>query len=162
MKKILVISAVIAALFSISGCASKKGLGEPQAVMAEIGKPGTVVVQVWSYSKTPNIEDEKVFENAVKCLVFYGIGPNESRRMNGRPALAPNANENNSDYFDSFFANKDYLPFCSIGMKGYVEQGNLLKTKKGYKIGKIVVVRYDQLRNKLVSDGIIRGLNSGF
>ena len=47
-------------------------------------------------------------------------------------------------------------------MEGFVEQGNLLKLKKGYKIGKIVVVQYDQLRKRFVADGIIRGLDSGF
>ena len=34
--------------------------------------------------------------------------------------------------------------------------------RKGYKIGKIVVVQYDQLRKRFVADGIIRGLDSGF
>ena len=161
MKK-LIIPFILAVIISIGGCVAKKELGKPQAIMAEIGKPGTVVVTVWSYNKTPNIEDEVAFENAVKCLLFEGIEADESRRMKGRPALAPGAYENNADYFDNFFSNKQYLPFCSMGMEGYVEQGNLIKTRNGYKIGKMVIVEHDQLRKKLVFDGIIRGLDSGF
>lgn len=161
MKK-LFIPFVLAAILSIDGCMAKKELGKPQAFMAEIGKPGTVVMTVWSYNKTPKIEDEVVFENSIKCLLFEGIEADESRRMKGRPALAPGAYEYNADYFNAFFSNKDYLPFCSIGMDGYVEQGDLIKMGNGYKIGKLVIVEYDQLRKKLVSDGIIRGLDSGF
>lgn len=162
MKKTFIISFIFTALFSISGCVANKELGKPQAIMAEIGKPGTVVVTAWSYNKTPKIEDDVVFENAIKCLLFEGIEADESRRMKGRPALAPGAYEYNADYFDAFFSNKEYLPFCIMGMEGYVEQGNLIKTGNGYKIGKVVVVEYDQLRKKLVFDGIIRGLDSGF
>lgn len=161
MKK-LIIPFVLAAILSINGCVAKKELGKPQAIIAEIGKPGTVVVKVWSYNNTPKIEDDIVFENAIKCVLFEGIEANELRRMKGRPALAPGAYEYNADCFNAFFSNKEYLPFCSIGMDGYVEQGDLIKMKDGYKIGKIVIIQYDQLRKKLVSDGIIRGLDSGF
>ena len=47
-------------------------------------------------------------------------------------------------------------------MNGYFEQGNLIKVRRGYRIGKIVVIEYDQLRRQLEKDGIIRGLDSGF
>lgn len=163
MKKILVIILCIACLFaSLSLGAANKQDGKPQAVMAEIGKPGTVVIKVWSYNKTAKISDDVVFENAIKCIVFDGIESDDSRHMKGRPALAPDSYSGNASYYDDFFTNKEYIQYCTMAMEGYVEQGNLLKMKKGYKIGKIVVVQYDQLRKRLVSDGIIKGLDSGF
>ena len=160
MKRIITL---FACLFSGITLSAQNTRGDkPQAIMAEIGKPGTVVIKVWSYNKKSKIADDVVFENAIKCISFEGIEPDDSRHMKGRPALAPDSYIDNSSYFDDFFAQKKYLQYCTMAMNGYVEQGNLLKLKKGYKIGKIVVVQYDQLRKRLVADGIIRGLDSGF
>lgn len=149
-------------LFSTNVFGGNNNLGNPRAIMAEVGKPGTVVIKVWSYNKTAKISDEIVIENAIKCILFDGIEPDESRHMNGRPALVSDSYNDNASYYDAFFANKEYLQYCTMAMEGYVEQGNLLKLKKGYKIGKIVVVKYDQLRKRLVQDGVIKGLDSGF
>lgn len=163
MKKTITLIVLFACLFigHYLDAQNKQG-DKPQAVMAEIGKPGTVVIKVWSYNKKAKIADETVFENAIKCILFDGIESDDSRHMKGRPALAPNSYIDNASYYEDFFANKEHLQYCTMAMNGYVEQGNLLKLKKGYRIGKIVVVQYDQLRKRLVSDGIIRGLDSGF
>lgn len=163
MKNFFVKLSLILLMFAPSDLYSaNKPLGEPQAIMAEIGKPGTVVIKVWSYNKSAKISDEQVFENAIKCILFKGIESDDSRRMKGRPAMIIETDSGTAEYFDSFFAKKEYLQYCSMPMEGFVEQGNLLKLKKGYKIGKIVVVQYEQLRKRLVADGIIRGLDSCF
>ena len=159
---ILVLTIALSSVFSISAFGGDKNLGKPQVVIAEVGKPGTVVVKVWSYNKSAKIEDNLVFENAVRSIIFDGIEPDDSRHMKGRPALAAGTYEDNQSYYDTFFSGKEYAQYCTMAMEGYVEQGSLLKLKKGYKIGKIVVVQYDQLRKRLVTDGVIKGLDSGF
>ena len=47
-------------------------------------------------------------------------------------------------------------------MNSYVEQNSLIKVGKFYKIGKIVVISYNDLRKQLETDKIIKGLNYGF
>ena len=143
MKRILLFSVVSFCCISVLG--QNKNI---ELVHAEIGTPGTTVVTVWSYSPKATIDDDVVLENAIKGCFFYGIKEN--------PEAA------NADYFDDFFKAGKYRDFCRLGMNGYVEQGNLIKLKRGYRIGKIVVINYDELRRKLENDGILRALDSGF
>ena len=44
----------------------------------------------------------------------------------------------------------------------YVEQNSIIKVKKLYKVAKIVVISYNEIRKQLEDDKIIRGLSSGF
>lgn len=128
--------------------------------IAEIGQPGTLVVRTWCYSKKPKIADDVFMECAIKGILFKGL--NDSGRMKGRKALVEDGSNNNKNYFDSFFKNGEYLNYARIALDGYVEQNSLIKVGKGYKVAKIVVISYNELRIKLEKDKIIKGLNSGF
>ena len=70
--------------------------------------------------------------------------------------------ENHKEYFDDFFEKEKYTKYARIAMNSYVEQNNLIKVGKFYKIGKIVVISYNDLRKQLEMDKIIKGLNYGF
>lgn len=128
--------------------------------IAEIGSPGTLVLRVWCYSKKPKVADELFRANAIRGILFKGL--EDSGRMKGRKALVTDGYESHKDYFDSFFKNSLYNNYTRIAMDGYVEQSNLVKVNKYYKIAKIVVVSFDSLRKQLENDKIIRGLTSGF
>ena len=159
MRNAHLLSIVIFSCFSASVSGQNKSI---ELVFAETGAPGTTVVTVWSYSPKATIDDDLVLENAVKGCIFNGIKENKEKRIIAKTALLPDGETANADYFDSFFKTGEYRDFCRMGMNGYVEQGNLIKLKRGYRIGKLVVINYDDLRRKLEKDGIIRGLDSGF
>ena len=135
---------------------------ESELVFAEAGAPGTAVVLAWSFSPKATISDNLVLENAIRGCLFNGIKENVPKRIPSKKALVEAGETTNKDYFNDFFNSGKYLNYCRLGMNGYLEQGNLIKVRRGYRIGKIVVIEYDQLRRQLEKDGIIRGLDSGF
>jgi hypothetical protein len=82
--------------------------------------------------------------------------------MKGRKALVQDGYENHKDYFDDFFNEGLYNNYSRVALNDYVEQNSLIKVGKLYKIGKIVVISYNDLRKKLETDKVIKGLDSGF
>ena len=128
--------------------------------MAEVGQPGTLVVRTWIYNKKPTVSDNLFIESAIKGVLFNGV--NNSGRTKGRKALVTDGYDNHQDYFDHFFGSNEYQKYAKIAMNGCVEQNNLVKVGKLYKVAKIVVISYSDLRNRLENDKIINGLNSVF
>lgn len=128
--------------------------------MAEVGEPGTLVVKVWCYNKKPNVDEQTALMNAVKGVMFKGVS--DAGRMKGRRALVKAGYDSNPEYFDTFFSNNEFMEYAHIGVNNYVAQDDLIKIKKTYKIGKIVVVHFNELRKRLENDKIIEGLDSGF
>lgn len=92
--------------------------------------------------------------------MFKGL--NDSGRMKGRKPLVVDGYDNHKDYFDDFFGSGEFQKYARIAINGYVEQNSLVKVGKLYKVGKIVVISFNELRSRLESDNIIKGLNSGF
>ncbi|MCF0218444.1 MAG: hypothetical protein HUK14_01560 [Muribaculaceae bacterium] len=128
--------------------------------MAEIGKPGVLVVKVWCYSKKANIAEDLFRKCAIKGVLFEGV--NDSGRMKGRKPLVLEGYDNHKDYFNLFFENREYNKYTRMALNGYVEQNSIIKIKKLYKVGKIVVISFNELRTRLETDEIIKSLNSGF
>ena len=139
--------------------AQKDMEGQFEVEMAEIGQPGMLVVKVWCYAKKPNIADNIFKTCALKGVLFRGIDKNG--RIQGRPAMAVEGYDAHREYFDDFFM-REYQNYARIAQNGYVDQNSIIKVKKLYKVAKLVVVSYNELRNRLEKDNIVRGLNSGF
>ena len=128
--------------------------------MAEIGEPGTLVVKVWCYTKKKQIEEDMAKMYAVKGVLFKGV--TDSGRMKGRKALVEDGYDNHKDYFDTFFKEGVYARYSRVALNNYVEENSIIKVGKLYKIGKIVVISYNDLRKQLETDKVIKGLNYGF
>ena len=65
--------------------------------------------------------------------------------------------------FDNFFETAGtYLNFVNMTTDGVPSGQDRLKIKKGYKVAIYVQVMFDNLRKKLETDGIIKGLSTGF
>ena len=160
MRKIIIITLLIC-LFIPQNFAKDSSNAELYEIeMAEIGEPGTLVVKVWCYSKKPQISEDIAKMNAIKGVLFKGVG--DSGRMKGRKALIVDGYENHKDYFDDFFKEGKYSNYSRIALNNYVEQNSLIKVGKVYKIGKIVVISYNDLSKQLETDKVIKGLNYGF
>lgn len=159
-KIIFSITLILLSFVTFTVSAKGNDEGQYEIEMAEIGKPGELVVKVWYYSKKANVNESIFKKCAINGVMFKGV--NDSGRMKGRKPLVADGYDSHKDYFDQFFGNREYQGYARIAMNGYVEQNSLVKIGKLYKVGKIVVVSYHELRARLESDDIIKGLNSGF
>lgn len=159
-KFISVITFFLLSFVSLSMSAKGNNEGKFEIEIAEIGRPGELVVKVWYYSRKANINESVFKECAINGIMFRGV--NDSGRMKGRQPLVSDGYDDHKNYFDEFFKNGEYHKYARIAMNGYVEHNSLVKVGKLYKVGKIVVISYNELRTRLESDNIIKGLNSGF
>ena len=160
MRKFLLIWALISMIATTSFAKEKADDNRYEIEMAEVGEPGTLVVKVWCYNKKPQISEDVAKMNAIKGVLFKGVS--DSGRMKGRKALVEDGYENHQDYFDDFFKESKYAKYSRVALNNYFEQNSLIKVGKLYKIGKIVVISYNDLRKQLETDKIIKGLDYGF
>jgi hypothetical protein len=127
------------------------------------GKEGTYLVKVWTYSKKPKIAIEQAKKNAVHGVVFQQVVG--SGKVSTKPALVsdPGVEISKADFFDPFFEdNGEYMKYVSLSNDGSIAPEDRLKVGKEYKIGVIVSVRKDALKEALIKAGVIKSLNSGF
>ena len=127
-----------------------------------IGKPGTKVIKVWSYSKKANIANAQAKKNAVHGMIFQGYagggqGCTNQRPMSNNPALE----QEHQQFFEDFFETNGgkYMKFVSVSGDATPD---VMKVGKEYKVGIVVVVQTDFLRKDLEAAGIIKGLSNGF
>jgi hypothetical protein len=131
---------------------------------AGIGKEGTYLVKVWSYSKKPQVAMEQCKKNAVHAIIFQGFsggaqGCTPQRALTNNPALE----QEKADFFEEFFAQGGkYMKYVSSATDGAVGSGDVVKIGKEYKVGIVVTVFKDNLRKDLEALGILKGTNTGF
>lgn len=125
-----------------------------------IGNDGTYLIRVWSYSETPQIQNNQDKKNAVHGVLFRGFEAGEGGATAKAALATKEAEEQFSDYFEHFFSNNGpYFNYIASVAQGSTK---VIKVGKKYKIGIIISVAKDQLRNDLEKEGIIKGLSSGF
>lgn len=159
-----------AMLFAGQKNKTKKANAETAAWRYEIqneavGADNTVLVRVWSYSKSVDVARKQALKNAVHGLIFKGAAANNDRSKRARalkPLVSdPNAEQTYAAFFDSFFADGgDYARYVSVANSSGA--GNVVKMGKEYKVAVYVTVQYTELRNRLESEGIIKSLDSIF
>ena len=131
---------------------------------AGIGTDGTYLIKVWSYSKKGSVAITQAKKNAVHGIIFKGF-TGGARGCNSQKALAtnPNLEQEKAEFFKPFFEDGGkYMKFVSASSDGNVDAADRMKVGKEYKIGIIISVMKDALRQDLEAAGIIRGLSSGF
>lgn len=131
---------------------------------AGIGADGSYLLKVWSYSKKPNIAITQAKKNAVHGVIFKGFSGGPRGCTTQRPlATNPNIEMEKQDFFIPFFdEGGKYMKFVTESSDGNVAAEDRMKVGKEYKIGVIVSVSKDLLRQDLEAAGIIKGLSSGF
>ncbi|MBK6446639.1 MAG: hypothetical protein IPQ03_02380 [Bacteroidetes bacterium] len=131
---------------------------------AGIGKEGTYLIKVWSYSKKPQVAMEQSKKNAVHAIIFQGFAGG-AQGCTSQKALTNNSalEQEKADFFKEFFADGGkYMKYVSSANDGAIGEGDRVKVGKEYKVGVIVTVFKDNLRKDLEDAGIVKGLNSGF
>ncbi|BAO76876.1 hypothetical protein [Winogradskyella sp. PG-2] len=130
-----------------------------------IAKQGSKLVKVWSYSKNPKHAISRGMKNAVHGIVFKGYAGGGQGCTSLKPLVKSAETETKfKEFFDKFFADGgEYLKYVSAATDGSIAPGDRLKiSRREYKIGVIVNIQFDQLRKRLESEGIIKGLTAGF
>jgi hypothetical protein len=131
---------------------------------AGIGKDGTYLIKVWSYSKNANIAISQAKKNAIHGVIFKGFsGGGQGCTSQKALATNPNIEEEKADFFEPFFEEGGkYMKYVTESSDGNIDAGDRVKVGKEYKIGVLVSVSKDALRKDLEAAGIIKGLSSGF
>ncbi len=126
---------------------------------AGVGVDGTYAVKIWSYSRKPNISTDIQKINAIHGVIFKGIPAGKGSVAQPPLANSRDIEQNNINFFNNFFVS-DYPMFINGVIDGSTQ---VIKTgKKEYKIGVIVSVSKDKLREFLENNGVIKSLSDGF
>ena len=124
---------------------------------------GSVLVKVWSYSKSKDIALTQAGKNAVHAVLFKGV-PALNTSTARVPAQKPiitdiNVDKVHADFFEAFFQDGgDYNRFVNFQNNGFPGPGDIIKVGKEYKIGISVSVNKDALRKTMEAAGIVKPL----
>lgn len=130
-----------------------------------IGKPGTKVIKVWSYSKKANVANMQAKKNAVHGIIFQGYAGGGQGCTNQRALVTdPSVGEQKKEFFDNFFDinGGKYMKFVSHSSDSTPEVIKVDIKGYKYKVGVVVTVMTNALRKDLEAAGVVKGLSSGF
>ena len=174
MKTIINKATVLTVIFIAFGLVSNAQLNKKRKAQKDtenwryeiecvgIGKAGTKVIKVWSYSKKAKIAIAQAKKNAVHGIIFQGYAGGGQGCTSQKPlASNPSVEQEKAEFFDNFFNinGGKYMKFVSHSGDA---TPTVMKVGKEYKIGVIVTVMSANLRKDLEAAGIVRGLSSGF
>ena len=131
-----------------------------EVTVVGIGTDGTKLLKVWGYDKKADLAKIDAKKNAVAACLFKGaVG---SRDQVVKPIIPdPNQAEAHAAYFEKFFeTGGQYLQY--VGITNDATGRDIVKMKKGYKVGVIVSVNYDALRKEMERQGIVKSMSNVF
>ena len=172
MKKLL--SAVVMMLLALAPATSfaqkskdRKALfnswNNYEVTTVKVGTDGTKFIKVWGFGKKVDLAIVQAKKNAVHACLFRGLPGVET--ANATPPLCPDPGTltANEAYFTNFFETAgEYLKYVNMTTDGVPSGQDRRQVKGGYKVAIYAQVMYDNLRDKLEADGIIRKLSTGF
>lgn len=119
------------------------------------GTDGNPLVKVTFDVKKPSDYSEKAMLNAVHGILFYGYEAAANSPAQSPLYKSEDATNITDSFFKSFFDDKNYKKFIVSVADNNVE---ILKIKRGYRVGVIVCVDKRHLRKELEQAGVIRKL----
>ena len=153
---------IVLAVLSISACNPQKrvaGYYNYETECLGVEMDGSQTVKGWGKGadKTDAVEQAK--KNAVRDVLFKGVRNGKSE-CNQRPVVgAVNAQQNNEDYFNKFFADGgEYMNYVNYKDQS-TNQPTVSRNRKGageeVMYGIIIRVLRAELKNKMITDKII-------
>lgn len=126
-----------------------------------VGAQGTYLIKVFSYAKTKKKALKLVKENAIHAVLFKGFtGGNGIATQ--KPLVNAQIKAEHEEFFENFFKNKEYERFVNLSGDATVKPGDMIKVGRLYKIGFVVSINKDGLREYLESQGILKSLGGMF
>jgi len=177
MKKLINKAAILTIIFVGFGLVSNAQLNKTKKAQKDtdawkyeiecvgIGKPGTKVIKVWSYSKKANVATKQAKKNAVHGIIFQGYAGGGQGCTSQKPLVTdPAVEQQKKEFFDNFFEFEGgkYMKFVSHSGDSTPEVISVKIKGYKYKVGVVVTVMTDNLRKDLEAAGVVRGLSSGF
>lgn len=167
MKKLLLCCIISLLLFPLSAIAKKinkdkyiRQWSNYEVTTVAVGQNGTKALKVWGFGRNVNKAIEQAKKNAVHACLFRGIPGSANARAT--PAIFENQGKDqvaydNIEYFYNFFEDaKNYISFVNITTDGVPSGQDRRDVKGGYKVAIYVQVMYDNLRDKMTADGLLK------
>ena len=132
---------------------------DPQAydcIFINVATSGTKNIKVSGVDKKKDAAIARAQMNAIHAIIFKGIPGGDTGQPT--PALygSSSPSSDHEQYFDDFFNNGDYTGF--VTQTTSPSGKDMSEVKGGIKVKVEVQVKFDDLRNKLTQDGIIKGI----
>lgn len=130
-----------------------------------VAKEGTKFVQSWAVDKNADKAIILAKQNAVAAMLFTGIAPNDVMGAGVIPPLfsqGPAAYEQYKDYFDNFFQQGEFLKYAIDVNSTYPTGQNNIKTPEGRRVGVYLQLLYEDLRQFLIKENMIKAMGSQF
>ena len=167
---------LLLSVLSLASCtASRKALADKQTLVWRYevepttgqAAQGSVLVKVWSYSKSRYVATTQAGKNAVHGILFKGVSALNDGNVRipmQRPIVTDlNAEVAYNDYFKDFFRDGGkYQKYVNFINGGLPDPGDIVKIRKEYKIGMTVSVSKDALRKEMEEAGVVKRLGAGF
>ena len=161
MRKYLILLLVVLLGIGEVSAQSKKKEYRYEVAPVSVGAQGTYLIKVFSYAKSKKKALYLVKENAIHAVLFSGFtGGNGIATQ--KPLVSNKIKSENEEFFEKFFENKEYERFVNLSTDSTVKPGDMIKVGKLYKIGFVVSVNKDGLREYLESQGILKSLGGMF
>ncbi len=129
-----------------------------ECTVVGIGTDGTKLLKVWGYEKKEAEAKIEAKKNAVAACLFKGaVGTREQivKAIVPDPSIA----DAHQAYFDKFFeTGGQYLQYVALSTDASGK--DIVKMDKGYKVGVIVSVMYDKLREEMERQGVVKKLSN--
>lgn len=135
------------------------GEGNYEIECIGVGKQGEKIVKIWTYSNTPDLDLSRALKNAIHGITFKGYDGNDKGCASFQALIgeASSASEKQKEFLNRFLTEGGgYKDYVSPVANGNISPGDRLKLGKGkYKLGLIVTVKVDALRNYYRNNGLI-------
>lgn len=158
MKSNLIIMFFIA----ITSCSGQKKLAGNYTYKSEcmgVELDGSQTIKAWGNGRNRSDAVDQAKKNAIRDVIFFGINEGKSE-CNSKPLIFEvNAQDKYEDYFAKFFADGgEYKNFISLRDERIFDKLSRDKKKARESVthGMIVRVLRNELKAKLITDGIIK------
>lgn len=145
------------------GTTSRNYFSEPKASISceciQITSSNDCIVSVQDTGNSAQTATANALKSVVYEMLFNGIqGSSENRIQLQSPLVRDSSLRfTHKEFFDRFFSSGEYRDYSEL-LSGQVPE--VIKTKNGYKVTVIVVVKKEALRKKLEKEGIINSLSN--
>ena len=124
---------------------------------------GTKFVKVWGYGKKVDAAIVQAKKNAVHACLFRGLPGMETAMPTPAIFKSESSFDEHKDYFIKFFTTGgDYIKYINVTTDGVPSGQDRRQVRGGYKVALYVQVMYDNLKDKMEEDGLVRKLSTGF
>ena len=159
MKSKLIIILLFIAITSCSGQKNVAGNYTYKSECMGVELDGSQTIKAWGNGRNRSDAVEQAKKNAIRDVIFFGISEGKSE-CNSKPLIFEvNAQEKYEDYFARFFADGgEYKNFISLRDEQIFDKISRDKKKARESVthGMIVRVLRNELKAKLILDGIIK------